>query len=110
MKATFSAGGLHRVERFVDRYLSTALDDRTALRHLRGFVERRGLEDAVARAAFADGALGDRAVLLDFVDGAREWIAAVDHRGSQLGEPCLPLLQHASLRRGRLGHSPTVIN
>src|ERR1700730_9007254 len=110
MMATVSRDGSHRVEGFVHGDLSSAFDDRTSLRHLRSLVQRGGLQDAVARRAFADRALCDRAVFLYLADLAGKWIAAVDHRRSQLAEPLLPLLQHTSLGRGCLGHSPTVIN
>src|SRR5258708_10680475 len=110
MMATVSGDGSHRVEGFVDGDLSSALDDRAALRHLRGLVHCRRLQDAVAGRALADRAFCYRAVLFHFVDRPGEWIAAVHHRGSQLREPRLPLLQDASLSRGRLRHAPTRIN
>src|SRR5487761_198041 len=85
MMATVSGDGSHRVEGFVNGDLSSAFDDRASLRHLRSFVQRGGLQDAVARRAFADRALCDRAVFLDFADLAGKWIAAVDHRRAEPG-------------------------
>src|SRR6185312_7182595 len=82
----------HHVEGFVDGDLGAALDHRTSPGQLGRRLERRRLEDAVARRALADGTLGDAAVGLDLVYLSGEWIARVDDRRTQLREPRRPLL------------------
>src|SRR2546421_9301150 len=101
---------LHHVEGFVDGHLRAALDHRAPLRKLRRRVERWGFDDAVTRRTLAHRPFRDRAVRFDLVDRARERVAWVDDRGTQLAEPRRPLLHHTRLlRRGR-GHVAAVID
>src|SRR2546430_1901373 len=105
-----NAGKLHHVEGFVDGDLRAALDHRASLRQLRGLVQRRRLDDAVARGPLADRSLRDRAIGFQLVHRSGERIAWVDDRRAQLREPAGPLLHDARLLRRRLGHAAAVID
>src|SRR5262245_7738328 len=100
---------LHHIEGLVDRNLATSLQNRTALGHFDGCVERIRLEDGLPACHRPHRAVTDCAVARNAFCRRREGVAPVDNRTAEFFVPCPPRLQHRGLFGFRRGHAATAI-
>src|SRR5215813_2914257 len=100
---------LHYWESFVDRNLATTLQNRAALGHLDGRIQRICLDNCVAAGHCPHRAVTDGSIARDAFSRRGKGIASIDDCIAESTVPGSPCLHDGSSFSFSLGHAATAI-